>query len=90
MKNFFNVIKKGERFFIDITDLKLICSDKIIRSNIKTNFTCILTILDSINNTIRPEDPSFELDDDELRTIDFDSETIDKIFKDYEEKKQNG
>ena len=56
MKNYINVLKKDERIFVDIVDLKLICGDWIIRSHNNSNFNCILDLLDSINSSARTED----------------------------------
>lgn len=88
MKNYINVLKKDERIFVDIVDLKLICGDWIIRSHNNTNFNCILDLLDSINLSAREEDLNEELEENEVISSAFDTEKVDKIFLAFEEKKK--
>ena len=85
MNNYINLTRNANRYLIDISDLKLLCSDRITRKDTECkDFYCILQLLDSINNAVRTADNEENtLEDGEIITNEIDTDKIDSIFSDY-------
>ena len=88
--SFVNSVKIGSRIFVDVSDLKLLCSDKITRNGNQEcqDFLCTLPLLDSISNAVRSSEDEEPYKDGEIMTIEVDTEKVDGIFEEYYKNKK--
>lgn len=82
--NYFNAIYATKRLFIDLFDLKLLCSDRITSSDSECqDFICILPILDGINNALIANEGDEPYEEGEIIQVQLDKSKVDDVFNVY-------